>query len=136
MQFQPLPDLQRPMLDKFYRAHRSSMRGKGEAQIWVAKAHEIVGALNLTPMAGGHWLTGLFMAPEWRGQGLAGGLLKAATADLAGQVWLFCEPHLLGFYQRSDFVETQDLPRELADRLARYRQSKALIALVRMPPTR
>ncbi len=131
MQFIPLPNLQRPLLEKFYRAHRSSMRSKGDAQAWVAKEREIVGALSLTPMTGGYWLTGLFVAPGQRGQGIAGGLIRAAMAQVEGSIWLFCDPDLVGFYQRLGFVETVDLPQGLSERLKRYRQTKALIALER-----
>jgi GNAT superfamily N-acetyltransferase len=130
MRFLPLPDLQRPLLAKFYRAHRSPMRAKGLARMWVAKEQEIVGALCLTPMAGGHWLTGLFVAPERRGHRVAARLIEAAMANAEGLVWLFCEPALSGFYQRLGFVETDALPHELAERLGRYRQSKELVACV------
>lgn len=132
MLFLPLPDLQRPMLAKFYRAHRSPMRARGEAQLWVARTPEIVGALCLTPVADGHWLTGLFVAPTERGRGVAAGLVAAALAATNGDVWLFCEPELGEFYQRLGFAEATDLPPPLAERLARYRQSKQLIAFVRV----
>lgn len=130
MQCYPVPDLQRPLVDKFYRAHRSSMRGKGEARLWVAKDDEIVGALNLTPVVGGHWLTGVFVAPSRRREGVAGRLIKAALGEVEGPVWLFCDPELSGFYQRLGFVAAEHLPAELNGRLARYRQTKTLIALV------
>ncbi|MCF7535398.1 GNAT family N-acetyltransferase [Pseudomonas petrae] len=131
VQFSNLPDVQRPLLEKFYRAYRSPMRARGEAQVWVARQADIVGALCLTPIAGGHWLTGLFVAPAERGRGVAAGLIAAALTSVEGNVWLFCEPELRGFYQRIGFVEVQDLPQELAGRLARYRHTKPLISLVR-----
>ncbi|MGI3747217.1 MAG: GNAT family N-acetyltransferase [Janthinobacterium lividum] len=131
IQFLPLPDLQRPLLEKFYRAHRSPMRARGEAQMWVARQPDIAGALCLTPVTGGHWLTGLFVAPAERGRGVAAGLIAAALISVEGNVWLFCEPELSGFYQRIGFAEVEDLPQELAPRLARYRQTKPLISLVR-----
>jgi len=130
MQYYPLPDLQRPLVDKFYRAHRSSMRGKGEATLWVAKDDEIVGALKLTPMAGGHWLTGVFVAPSRRKEGVARCLINAALGEVEGPVWLFCDPELTGFYQRLGFVAAEHLPAELTSRLTRYGQTKTLIALV------
>ena len=129
LHFLPLPDVQRPLLEKFYRAHRSPMRARGEAQVWVARQPDIVGALCLTPVAGGHWLTGLFVAPAERGRGVAAGLIAAALSSVEGNVWLFCEPGLSGFYQRLGFVETLQLPQELASRLERYRQTKRLVAL-------
>ncbi|UZJ61695.1 GNAT family N-acetyltransferase [Pseudomonas sp. KU26590] len=131
IQFSTLPDVQRPLLEKFYRAHRSPMRAKGEAQMWVARRSEIVGGLCLKPFTDGHWLTGLFVAPAERGRGVAAGLIAAALTSVEGKVWLFCEPELSRFYQRIGFVEAQDLPQELATRLARYRQTKGLISLVR-----
>lgn len=131
MQYQRLPALQRPLLQKFYKAHRSGMRARGEAQMWVAKDHEIVAALCLTPVGNGHWLSGLFVAPDQRGRGVACALIEAALSETDGPVWLFCDPALRGFYQRSAFVEAMDLPQELADRLNRYRQTKPLLALVR-----
>ncbi|WP_296255710.1 MULTISPECIES: GNAT family N-acetyltransferase [unclassified Pseudomonas] len=131
MQFQPLPSLQRPLLEKFYKAHRSGMRARGESQGWVAKDGEIVAALCMTPLGGGHWLTGLFVAPDQRGQGVASALISAALGSVEGGVWLFCDPALAGFYQRLGFVETVDLPQALAVRLTRYRQTKPLQVLVR-----
>lgn len=131
IQFLLLPAVQRPLLDKFYRAHGSPMRARGEAQVWVARRPDIVGALCLTPVDGGHWLTGLFVAPDERGRGVAAGLIVAALTSVAGNVWLFCEPELRGFYQRIGFVEVTELPQELAARLARYQQTKRLISLVR-----
>lgn len=132
IQFLLLPDVQRPLLEKFYRAHRSPMRARGEAQVWVARQPDIIGALCLTPVAGGRWLTGLFVAPDERGRGVAAGLIATALTSVAGNVWLFCEPELSGFYQRLGFVETLQLPQELASRLERYRHTKRLVALAHL----
>ncbi|TDV70263.1 GNAT family N-acetyltransferase [Pseudomonas sp. LP_7_YM] len=131
MQFQLLPALQRPLLAKFYKAQRSGMRARGEAQMWVAKDKDIVAALCMTPVTDGRWLSGLFVAPDRRGQGIARALIEAALGANEGSVWLFCDPHLLVFYQRAGFIEADDLPEELRARLTRYRQTKALLALVR-----
>lgn len=132
IQFSPLPDVQRPLLEKFYRAHRSPMRARGEAQMWVARRSEIIGGMCLTPVAGGHWLTGLFVAPTERGRGVAAGLIAAALTSVEGNIWLFCEPELNGFYQRLGFVETLQLPQALASRLERYRQTKRLVPLAHL----
>ncbi|HEY0286956.1 MAG TPA: GNAT family N-acetyltransferase [Pseudomonas sp.] len=131
MQICVLPDVSRPLLDKFYRAHQSPMRGKGEAQVWVVKNPEIIGALCLTPVDSGQWLTGLFVAPERRGQGIARHLIEAALAEVTGKVWLFCHPELTEFYGRSGFKPVVALPEGVAARLARYSRTKSLIALCR-----
>ncbi|QXH57976.1 GNAT family N-acetyltransferase [Pseudomonas maumuensis] len=126
-----LPPSQRRLLEHFYRQHGSRMRAAGEGEQWVARAGEIVGGMNLTPIEGGHWLTGLFVAPHWRGRQIASRLVDAAVVESSAATWLFCHPDLAPFYQRLAFVPTTTLPQPLASRLARYQRSKALIAMVR-----
>lgn len=128
--YRRLPHLLRPLVDKFYRGHRSPMRSQAGDEIWVAeRGEEIVAALSLRAVAGGQWLTGLFVAPALRRQGLAAALLDHSLATHPEAVWLFCHPDLLGFYQRQGFVTGQPLPNELAERLARYQRNKALVCL-------
>lgn len=129
IEFCLLPPLCQPLLDKFYRTHRSPMRSSGAAQLWVAREQEIIGALSLTPVAEGVWLTGLFVAPQWRGQTIAGRLIASALNGWTGPVWLFCHPDLMRFYERSGFWPTTDLPPALADKLTRYQRTKALVAM-------
>lgn len=119
----------RPLLDKFYRAHRSPMRAPAGAQAWVARRQEILAALCLTPVDGGHWLTGLLVAPTERRQGLSSRLVKQALAQTPGPVWLFCHPQLVDFYQRQGFVQALHLPPSLAERLTRYQRNKQLVAM-------
>ncbi|MFJ4141665.1 GNAT family N-acetyltransferase [Pseudomonas sp. NPDC089734] len=132
IRFSLLSDTCRPLLDKFYREHRSPMRAVSQGQRWVAKQSQIVGALCLTPVAHGHWLTGLFVAPPMRGQAIARRLISHALEPLAGPVWLFCHPDLLTFYQQSGFEPATDLPSPLADKFMRYSRSKPLIALIKL----
>ncbi|MCP2069279.1 UNVERIFIED_ORG: GNAT superfamily N-acetyltransferase [Pseudomonas reinekei] len=70
-----------PLMNKFYRAHQSSMKAVRDAQLWVARRDGIVAALCLRPVSGGHWLTGLFVDPQCREQGIAAGLIAAAVKD-------------------------------------------------------
>ncbi|WP_245217800.1 GNAT family N-acetyltransferase [Pseudomonas eucalypticola] len=128
----PLPADLWPLLNKFYREQRSSMRGNKAACAWVTRRGEIVAALNLTPVDEGYWLTGLLVAEACRGQGLAHELIQQAVASVSGPVWLFCDPGLAGFYQRSGFVEHYGLPQVLNERLVRYQRTKALIAMARL----
>jgi len=129
--FVQLPHLQRRLLDHFYRQHGSRMRAAGEGEQWVARAGEMIAGMNLITVAGGRWLTGLFVAPDWRGQRVAARLIEAGLQGSAGPTWLFCEPPLAPFYERLGFSITEQLPEALASRLARYRRSKPLVALVR-----
>ncbi|WP_369987653.1 GNAT family N-acetyltransferase [Pseudomonas xanthosomatis] len=131
LSFTLLPGLQRRLLEQFYRQHGSRMRAAGEGVQWVARSGEIVGGLNLVPVAGGHWLTGLFVAPSQRGLRVGSQLIEAALQATPGPVWLFCEPQLAPFYARLGFSNAERLPEALASRLARYQRSKPLVALVR-----
>lgn len=127
----PLPQLQRRLLEHFYRQHGSRMRANGEGELWVARADVIVGGMSLQAVADGHWLTGLFVAPQWRGRQVASRLVEAALTARPGPTWLFCHPDLEGFYQRLGFTPTSDLPEALASRLARYQRNKPLLAMAR-----
>ena len=118
-----------PLMNKFYRAHQSSMKAVKDAQLWVARQQDIVAGLCLRPMAQGYWLTGLFVAPALRGQGVAGALVKQAITSCEGTVWLFCDPQLQAFYERLGFSLDVDLPHALHERLVRYQRNKAMIAL-------
>ncbi len=131
IQFSTLPDTCRPLLDKFYREHKSSMRAVPRGTLWVAKQTQIVGALCLSEVADGHWLTGLFVDPQLRGQAIARRLIGHAVEPLNGPVWLFCHPDLQTFYEVSGFETAQRLPHSLGEKFMRFSRSKALVALCR-----
>lgn len=131
LEISPLSGLQRRLLEHFYRQQGSRMRPAADGELWVARAEGIVAGLSLSPVAHGHWLTGLLVDPQWRGRGVAGQLIEAALAPTHGPTWLFCHPDLEAFYQRLAFSPADSLPDALAMRLARYQRSKRLIALVR-----
>ena len=118
-----------PLMNKFYRRHQSSMKAVREAQLWVARRGDIVAALCLRPVAGGMWLTGLFVDPECREQGVAAQLISIAVKDVKEPMWLFCHPDLRGFYERRGFSVDPALPQAMAERLSRYARSKAMIAM-------
>ena len=118
-----------PLMNKFYRSHQSSMKAVRDAQLWVARRGDIVAALCLRPVAGGHWLTGLFVDPQCREQGIAAQLIAAATQAVSEPVWLFCHPDLRGFYERRGFSFDPSLPQAMAERLSRYARSKPMIAM-------
>lgn len=118
-----------PLMNKFYRAHQSSMKAVRDAQLWVARRDEIVAALCLRPVSGGHWLTGLFVDPAYRVQGIAARLIAEAVNGVDKPVWLFCHPDLRDFYERRGFSFDPELPYAMAERLSRYARSKPMIAM-------
>lgn len=95
----------------------------------MARRGEIIAALSLRPVSGGHWLTGLLVDPGLREQGIAGQLMAAALKDVDEPVWLFCHPELRGFYERRGFSFDPPLPQAMAERLSRYARSKPMIAM-------
>lgn len=129
MHCKALPELQYPLLQRFYRAQRSAMRIPAGARPWVMHDGGIIAALCLTPTADGHWLTGLLVERTRRGQGLARQLLGEVRRQHDGPIWLFCHPDLLDFYRRCAVMQPAQLPAALAERLARYQRSKTLLAL-------
>lgn len=133
--YSQLDDLSWPLMNKFYRQHQSSMKAVREAQLWVARREEIVAALCLRPVFSGHWLTGLFVDPACREQGIAAQLIAAAVKDVETPVWLFCHPDLRGFYERRGFTFDPALPQAMAERLSRYARSKPMIAMELAPRT-
>ncbi|WP_124408001.1 GNAT family N-acetyltransferase [Pseudomonas sp. R4-39-08] len=118
-----------PLLNKFYRSHNSSMKALKDGQLWVARDTQIVAGLCLTPVVGGQWLTGVFVDPAYRGQGLAARLIQQAVAGVDGKVWLLCHPDLETLYQRMGFSQDTVLPQSLSERLVRYKRNKPMIAM-------
>ncbi|PNA04332.1 MULTISPECIES: GNAT family N-acetyltransferase [unclassified Pseudomonas] len=133
IRYSQLDDLSWPLMNKFYRQHQSSMKAVREARLWVARREEIVAALCLRPVFGGHWLTGLFVDPACREQGIAAQLIAEAVKGVEAPVWLFCHPDLRGFYERRAFTFDPALPQAMAERLSRYARSKPMIAMELAP---
>lgn len=80
------------------------MRATGDAALWVARGPGIIAGLSLSSVGEGFWLTGLFVDPQRRSQGVAARLVEAALAQADGPTWLFCHPDLVPFY--SPWVST------------------------------
>ena len=129
LNIEPLAEPLWPLLNKFYRSHDSSMKALKGGRLWVARADGIVAGLCLTPVVGGQWLTGVFVDPAYRGQGLAARLIGEVVADAGGTVWLLCHPDLERLYQRMGFSQETVLPQSLSERLVRYRRNKPMIAM-------
>jgi N-acetylglutamate synthase-like GNAT family acetyltransferase len=125
-----LPALQHLLLNKFYRSHASRMRASPEAEAWIVRNPVIIAGLCMTPVAEGYWLTGLFVAPEYRKHGVAQHLLQhIQRSHSTSPIWLFCHPDLVSFYQQTGFRTAQQLPEQLENRLSRYQKHKNLVAM-------
>ena len=129
LHIEPLAEPLWPLLNKFYRSHNSPMKAQKGGRLWVARDSEIVAGLCLTQVVGGQFLTGVFVDPAYRGQGLAARLIEQAVAGVEGTVWLLCHPDLEGLYQRLGFSQDTVLPQSLSERLVRYKRNKPMIAM-------
>ena len=129
LHIEPLAEPLWPLLNKFYRRHNSPMKAQKGGRLWVARDSEIVAGLCLTQVVGGQFLTGVFVDPTYRGQGLAARLIRQAVAEVDGTVWLLCHPDLEGLYQRIGFSQDTVLPQSLSERLVRYKRNKPMIAM-------
>jgi GNAT superfamily N-acetyltransferase len=69
-----------PLMNKFYRAHQSSMKAVRDAQLWVARRDEIVGHCAAAGVRRA-LADGLFVDPACREQGIAAALIAAAVKD-------------------------------------------------------
>ena len=134
LHIEPLAEPLWPLLNKFYRSHNSPMKAQKGGRLWVARDSEIVAGLCLTQVVGGQFLTGVFVDPAYRGQGLAARLIRQAVAEVDGTVWLLCHPDLEGLYQRLGFSQDTVLPQSLSERLVRYKRNKPMIAMVLQSP--
>ena len=129
LHIEPLAEPLWPLLNKFYRSHNSPMKAQKGGRLWVARDSEIVAGLCLTQVVDGQFLTGVFVDPAYRGQGLAARLIRQAVAEVDGTVWLLCHPDLEGLYQRIGFSQDTVLPQSLSERLVRYKRNKPMIAM-------
>ena len=129
LHIEPLAEPLWPLLNKFYRQHNSPMKALKGGRLWVVRDRAIVAGLCLTPVVGWQWLTGVFVDPAYRGQGLAARLILQAAADGEGSVWLLCHPDLEGVYGRMGFTQDTVLPQSLSERLVRYKRNKPMIAM-------
>lgn len=128
---QRLAKNQHTLLRKFYRDHKSSMKITQNSEVWVVRAPTIIAGVCLSPIDNGYWLTSLYTAPEYRRLGVASLLIKHLQTVYQGSpIWLFCHPNLHDFYHSLHFTDARQLPAALSQRLTRYQQHKALVAML------
>lgn len=147
-----LPEIQLPLVNRFYKASRYSAKaGRGEA-VFVARhlvasvsgasvepsAGEIVAAVRLQLKSDGWWfLRSMCVKPELQGQGIGRQLLLGLNEFLSTRD-CFCYPfdHLEGFYGVLDFEPVKDsnmalMPSFMREPYQRYTQQGRKIILMR-----
>lgn len=106
--FQFVDPVRFALVDRFYRTQGYKVKcGANERVYAIARKDEaFIAAARLVPQRSGHyWLRNLLVASDWRGQGIATGLMQKLLPDLAPRgCYCFALPHLTHFYSALDFI--------------------------------
>ncbi len=101
-----------PLVDRFYRAQGYKVKCAAKERVYaiVHKDDGFIAAARLVPQSSGHyWLRNLLVASDYRGQGLATGLMRYLLPDLAPQgCYCFALQHLGDFYSALGFTLNPD----------------------------
>jgi GNAT superfamily N-acetyltransferase len=124
MQYTPSSYLQ---LNQFYKQHKDKARAKPEDLMYIAinKEGKTCAGLRLLPYDGFLFLRSVLTAQEYRGTGIASGLIAYAIEQQTGLIYTLPTPQALPLYQRLGFqaVAKQEHPAQLLASYRRFRQS-------------
>lgn len=105
---QPVDLARFALVDRFYRAQGYKVKCGANERIYAVASEDegFIAAARLVPQNSGHyWLRNLLVASNWRGQGIATGLMQELIPDLAPLgCYCFALPHLTHFYTALGFV--------------------------------
>ncbi len=129
-----LPPIAFPLASKFYKLHKKG-KVSGSDIVWVSRdsGHIIAAARLSLVLPHYRLLTGVFVAPEYRKQGVARDLLQS-TCDEPQFIYTFSLQHLQPFYQQLNFelIALDNLPCELAQMFIAYlKQGRKIVAMIR-----
>lgn len=137
------------LLNHFLKHHQQPSAGRGDLNFIVQEGQQVIGCARLLPLTqnsstrpaeNGFWLRGVFVAPEYRHQGIASALLRfmhrqLEQTDLSEQIiYAFPYEHLERFYQTLDYklCETERLPASLRQRFEHAcQQNKKWLCMAR-----
>ncbi len=134
IRFHPLEPLRFPLINRLYKAHYPAGKAKKDEVIWIGENNTgIQCCVRFKQFDSYQLLTGMFVLPTMRGQGLGLALADACVPQFKTKTcFCFAFSHLENFYHQAHFktIEDNELPEPLQSRIKRYRQSgKNLIAM-------
>lgn len=114
------------LVDRFYRSQGYKVKcGPNERVYAISKESEgFIASARLVPQSSGHyWLRNLLVASNWRGQGMATGLMQKLLPDLAPLgCYCFALPHLKSFYTALGFtIDPSHCPEDILRTYNTYR---------------
>ncbi len=114
------------LVDRFYRSQGYKVKCGANERVYAiaTEAEGFIAAARLVPQSSGHyWLRNLLVAGDWRGQGVATGLMQKLLPDLAPRgCYCFALRHLTAFYNALGFViEPSHCPEDILRTYNTYR---------------
>jgi GNAT superfamily N-acetyltransferase len=107
--FQCIETARFALVDRFYRVQGYKVKCGASERVYVItnEREGFIAAARLVPQSSGHyWLRNLLVASDWRGKGIATGLMQKLLPDLAPQgCYCFALPHLADFYSSLGFIQ-------------------------------
>ena len=114
-------------LNQFYKQHKDKARAKPRDLMYIAinEEGEICSALRLLPYEGFLFLRSVLTAQQYRGSGIASGLIKHVIAQQADLIYTLPTQQALPLYHRLGFqaLSEQEIPAQLLASYRRFRQS-------------
>lgn len=108
-EFQLIEPVRFALVDRFYRAQGYKVKSGANERVYTLATgrDSFIAAARLVPQSSGHyWLRNLLVAAEWRGRGVATGLMRQLLPDLAPQgCYCFALRHLTDFYAGLGFTQ-------------------------------
>ncbi|WP_039913322.1 GNAT family N-acetyltransferase [Cellvibrio mixtus] len=124
--FQLIDPARLALVDRFYRSHGYKVKCAASERVFALadSTGDFIAAARLVPQASGHyWLRNLLVSPQWRGRGLASGLMMDCKPHLAPLgCYCFALPHLTEFYRRLGFdINPVHCPADILANYQKYR---------------
>ncbi|MDK2596422.1 GNAT family N-acetyltransferase [Pseudoalteromonas obscura] len=126
-----LPEIQTPLVNKFYQANRVRGRATKQDTVWVTKSSELIAACRVQNVEQYAFLSTVFVATAYRGQGVAKRLLLCAI-ESQECVYTFAYRTIAPLYSQLNFVEIDQLtlPTVLREKFVNYtNQGREIIAM-------
>ena len=134
MKVERLEQIATPLVNKFYQAHNVRGRANKQDAVWVVKSPVIIAACRIQNRAGALFLSTLFVAEQYRGQGIAKQIILEVLSQQNQPIFTFAYAHLETFYRAVQFSCADALPDELACMLNAYRQQGRNIIAMKYQP--
>ncbi len=137
-----LNDNERREVKLFYRRHLPYARPNKKERILTlsssdpASDTEILAAVRLRTIGQFTLLTGMLVAPDYRGQQLAHQLMQILNKALEKEMtFLFALPHLAPFYRQYGFVSQHQAPKDIEQLYQKYNSKHKPLILMTYCPT-